>query len=311
MLENFLTVGEQVLILFILICIGAITGKCGIIKRDAIPSINSFILYFVAVSVIIKSFYRDFDVQMFKGLGIAALLAVLTHVLNIVIAHLFIHDKERKKECVLRFASVFSNCGFMAIPLQTALLGDRGVFFGAVYIAVFNIACWTYGLILMSGDKKNLSAKKIFVNPGVIGVSLGMLLFLTSVKLPEVVYMPISYLAALNTPLPMIVIGFMLWEIFSSGIKEIKGLLTNGKLYLAMIIRIVIVPLMMFAIMSLLQIERTIMLSILICASAPVAAMTSMFAEKFGGDEELSVTAVSISTILSLITMPVIISMAM
>ncbi len=311
MLQNFLTVAEQVGILFILICIGIVAGKTKLIKKEAVPSINNFVLYVVTTTVIIKSFYREFDIHMLKGIGIALALAFASHFINILIAHLVIHDKDKEKQNVLRFASVFSNSGFMAIPLQSALLGDEGVFYGAVYIAVFNILCWTYGLIIMSGDRKNLSAKKIFLNPGVIGVTVGLLIFIASVKLPEIIFMPMSYISALNTPLPMIIIGFMLWGILSNGIGEIKELISNPKLYLMMAIRLLIVPIIMFGLMSLLKIDKIIMLSILICASAPVAATTSMFAEKFGGDRQLSVAAVSISTIVSLITMPLIIGMAM
>lgn len=311
MLQNFLTVAEQVAILFILICIGAVAGKIKLIKKEAIPSLNNFVLYIVTTTVIIKSFYREFDPDMLKGLIVAIVLAVTSHLLNILIAHLVIRDKDKQKQSVLRFASVFSNCGFMAIPLQSALLGDEGVFYGAVYIAVFNIMCWTYGLILMSGDKKNLSVKKIFLNPGVVGVTTGLIIFLTSVKLPDIIYMPISYVAALNTPLPMFIIGFMLWEILSKGMNEVKTLISNPKIYLMMAVRLVVVPLLMFGLMIVLKIDKMIMLSVLICASAPVAATTSMFAEKFGGDRQLSVASVAISTIISLITMPLIVGMAM
>ncbi len=311
MLQNFIMVAEQVAILFILICIGAIAGHIGLIKKEAISSLNNFVLYVVCTMVIVKSFCRDFNTEMLKGLLVAVALAVGTHILNIIIAHLIIHDKDKKKESVLRFASVFSNCGFMAIPLQSALLGDEGVFYGAVYIAIFNIMCWTYGLILMSGDRKNLSVKKIFINPGVVGVTVGLIIFIASINLPDIVFMPISYIAALNTPLPMFIIGFMLWEILSQGFNSVRELLKSPKLYVALSIRLILVPLLVLGLMILLKVDRIILLSMLICASAPVAATTSMFAEKFGGDRKLSVAAVSISTIFSLITMPLIVGIAM
>lgn len=311
MLDNFMTVAQQVGILFILICIGVIAGKTGLIKKEAIPSLNNFVLYIVTIAVMVKSFNRPFDKEMLAGLGLATVLAIAIHVFNILLAHIIIHDKEKAKESVMRFAAVFSNCGFMAIPLQSAILGDEGVFFGAVYIAIFNILCWTYGLVMMSGDFKNLSLKKVVLNPGVIGVVVGIILFLTSAKLPELIYSPISYLAALNTPLPMVIIGFMLWQIISGGLKEIKKLFAEKKMYVVIGLRIIVVPLLVLFILKALDINSTIMQSMLICASAPVAATTTMFAEKFGGDSKLSVAIVSISTIFSLITMPVIISIGM
>jgi len=311
MLTNFMTVAEQVAILFILICIGALAGKTKLIRKEAIPSLNNFVLFVVTTSVIIKSFCREFDTDRLKGLIIAVCLAIFAHIINIFIATIVIKDKEKSKQNVLRFATVFSNCGFMAIPLQSAILGDDGVFYGAVYVAVFNIACWTYGLITMSGGKKNLSIRKIFINPGVVGVTIGMIIFVFSINLPDIIYMPLSYVAALNTPLPMIIIGFMLYEIISAGKTEIKEMLMEKKVYIAIFIRLIVMPLIMFGLMLMLKVDRLILLSNIICVSAPVAATTSMFAEKFGGDKKLSVASVGISTIISLITMPVIVSLAM
>ncbi len=314
MFTNFLTVGEQVAILFALICVGVLAGHFKLIKKEAIPSLNNFVLYIVTTMVIIKAFNREFDDKMFEGLGKTVLLVIFIHFISIVLAHIIIHDKVKERECVMRFAVVFSNCGFMSIPLQSALLGDEGVFYGAVYVALFNIFCWTYGVILMSGESRRLSVKKLILNPGVIGVVTGMIIFLLSIKLPNIIYMPISYIAALNTPLPMIIIGFKLWEIimemFFDGKFSIRRI-ANKKIYISLFIRLIVIPLSMLFFMKLLDVDKTIMLSLLICTSAPVAATTTMFAEKFGGDTKLSVVAVSMSTILSLITMPIIVGFAM
>ena len=79
-----------------------------------------------------------------------------------------VKDKEEARRRVLQFATVFSNCGYMALPLQSAILGQTGVFYGAAYIAVFNLVNWTYGLFLMGGSEVKFSIKKILINPGVI-----------------------------------------------------------------------------------------------------------------------------------------------
>ncbi|MDR0949686.1 MAG: AEC family transporter [Lachnospiraceae bacterium] len=315
MVENFIIVLEQVVILAVLIGTGAVAGKCGILKKEAIPSLNHFMLNIVSVCIIIKSFYREFDPALLRSLLIAVCLGFLSHFVGILAAHCIIksnHDKEVQTQhlSVYRFAVVFSNCGFMALPLQNALLGEDGVFFGASYVAIMNILSWTYGLAIMKGDIKSLSARKLFVNPGVIGVVLGLFLFLTGIVIPKVVIEPISYLAALNTPVPMVMIGFMLWEIFHDGLFRIRKLLGSVNLYLTMLLRLVLVPFTMLFILTLLKVDSTVSMSIMICASAPTAAATTMFSEKFGKNTDVSVTLVSISTIASLITMPLIIGFA-
>ena len=123
-----------------------------------------------------------------------------------------------------------------------------------------------------------------------------------SLKLPQVISEPIGYLAALNTPLPMIVIGY---HLASAGFN-IKGAGT----YAAIFVRLIISPLIMLGGLYLCGIRGTILVACVIAASAPCAAATTMFAEKFGGDTTLSAACVSITTLLSVITMPLIVALA-
>ncbi len=302
MTENILTVGTQVVILFVLIAVGFGCAKAKLLSDSAVKSIIDLMLYIVTPCVIVHSYQRDFDPAMLEGLGITFAASLLSHAVTIAIAHLFIHDKDKRRENVLRFGAVFSNCGYMSLPLQNALLGADGVFYGATYIAVFNIVMWTYGVFLMDGGVKSISLKKAFINPGIIGTAAGLLVFLLSLKLPQVISEPIGCLAALNTPLPMLVIGYHL----ASAKFNIRG----AGPYVSMIIRLIISPLIMLGGLYICGIRGTIPVACVIAASAPCAAATTMFAEKFGGDITLSAACVSITTLLSVITMPLIVALA-
>lgn len=302
MTENILIVGTQVAILFVLIAVGFGCSKTKILNDVAVKGIINFMLYIVTPCVIVNSYRRDFDPAMLKGLGITLAASFLSHAADILIVHLIVHDKDKRRENVLRFGSVFSNCGYMSLPLQNALLGADGVFYGATYIAVFNIVMWTYGVFLMDGGVKSISVKKAFINPGIIGTAAGFLVFLLSIRLPQVIAEPIEYISALNTPLPMIVIGYHL----ASAKFNIKGAAT----YVSMLFRLIISPLIMLTGLYLCGIHGTILVACVIAASAPCAAATTMFAEKFGGDTTLSAACVSITTIISIITMPVIVAVA-
>ena len=304
MLENFLMVGQQVLILFILIVVGVICGKVQFLTRNTAKHLTNIVLYFVTPCVVIDAFQRDFEPELLTNLGITALCAVLIHAVSIVIAYLVFRDKDISRRCVLRFGTVFSNCGFMSIPLQAALLGADGVFYGAAFVAVFNLILWSYGLLTMSGDKKTLSPKHLLLNPGVIGVAAGMVLFLFSVHLTEVLSMPVSYMAALNTPLPMIIIGFYLSR------TNLREALRDKKAYAAIALRLVAIPLLALFFMYLFQIRGVVLVACVIAAAAPIAAATTMFAAKFDRDTSLSVNLVSLSTLFSLATMPLIVGLA-
>ena len=289
--------------MLILILIGVILAKGKVLSESGVKSMTDMVLYTVTPCVIIKSFIREYDPSTLKKLLISFLIAILAHIGFIILTHLIIHDKDKSKERVLRYGTVFSNCGFMSIPLQQALLGDEGVFYATSYIAIFQLLIWSYGIIVMSGDKKYMSPKKLFLSPGLIGLAIGLIIFLFSVPIPKIIAEPISYMASLNTPLPMIIIGFHLAS--SNVLDGIK----NPKCILAMSLRLVILPLVALAVMYLCSIRGVMLVSSVISCCAPVAAITTMFSAKFGQDTSLSVNFVSLSTVLSLITMPILITL--
>ena len=207
MLDNILTVGNYVLILFVLIGVGFVCNKIKLISGKTVKEMTNFVLYIVTPCVVINSYQREFDSKMLRGLIITLIASAVSYVVTILLAHLFVRDKDKKREKTLRFGTVFSNCGYMSLPLQQVLLGSEGVFYGTTYILVFQIVLWTYGVVVMSGDLKNISLKKILINPGVTSSFVGVLFFLLSITLPSVIGEPIKHLAALNTPIPMIIIG--------------------------------------------------------------------------------------------------------
>ena len=299
----FVNVLTQVVILLILILIGVILAKGKVLSESGVKSMTDMVLYTVTPCVIIKSFIREYDPSTLKKLLISFLIAILAHIGFIILTHLIIHDKDKSKERVLRYGTVFSNCGFMSIPLQQALLGDEGVFYATSYIAIFQLLIWSYGIIVMSGDKKYMSPEKLFLSPGLIGLAIGLIIFLFSVPIPKIIAEPISYMASLNTPLPMIIIGFHLAS--SNVLDGFK----NPKCILAMSLRLVILPLVALAVMYLCSIRGVMLVSSVISCCAPVAAITTMFSAKFGQDTSLSVNFVSLSTVLSLITMPILITL--
>ncbi len=300
----FFAVFEQVVILMILMFLGVILSKVKIVNDNCIKSITEMVLLFVTPSVIIKSFIREFDVAVLKRLLFSFLIAILVHVLFILLSMLLVHSRDITSKKVLRFAVIFTNSGFMALPLQQAILGEDGVFYCSAYITIFNLFVWTYGLILMSGDKKDLNIKKLALTPGILAFVIGIIIFVFSIPVPQIIRQPIEYMAALNTPLPMIIIGYHLAN--GNIIKVFKKFSSIS----AIALRLVIFPLIVMALMYICGIRGSLFVSTVISACAPTAAMATMFASKYNSDVELSVALVSVTTIISIITMPLIITLA-
>lgn len=303
MLTSFYDVGTQVVVLFVLIAVGVLLTKLKLITEKGSRSMTDVVLYAVTPCVIVNAFQREYQPQMLSGLLTALLAAFLSMGVSVLLAELLYRKKEIPRGVVLKFAVVFSNCGFMALPLQQAILGDDGVFYGAAFVAMFNIFMWTYGLLTMSRKADLRSALKAVVNPGIIGTVIGLFLFVFSVPLPAVILSPVKMLAALNTPVPMLVIGYHLAH------ADLKRVLTDKGAYFAMALRLLIIPLAVMGVMVALHIDATVTTSTVIAVSAPVAAFTTMMAVKYGRDTELAAGIVSASALFSLITMPLVVGL--
>ena len=302
--ENLILIGQQVLVLFILIAVGFVCGKTGVITEHASKKMTDIVLYIVTPCVMVNAFQREFSVDLLGQVFIAAGIAVAVLTVSVFLTKLVFHDRDEARRKVLQFSVVFSNCGFMSLPLQKALLGDEGMFFGSVFVAIFNVVVWTYGLVDMSGDKKQLSLKRLAMNPGIIGFAAGLLVFITGVQLPVFISQPILHLANLNTPLPMLIIGFYLSN------AKLGRVFADRGAYLSMVLRLALVPVAVLFAMAPFGLNRNLVIAFVIACSAPTAATTTMFAAKFNRDVELSVGIVAASTLLSIITMPLVVSLA-
>ena len=300
----FVEVLTQIIILMILILVGFTLGKIKILCERSVSVITEIILWVVTPCVIIKSFVRKFDWAQLKSFLIIVVATLAMHLVYILISRLCFRKGKVETLRVLQAGAIFSNCGYMALPLQQSILGDDGVFYCSAFVAIFNLITWSYGIYLMSGDKKYISAKKLVLNPGMIGITIGLIIFLLSIPVHKVIYEPVAHFAALNTPLPMLVIGYYLSK------SDVSQVVKNYKAWVSMALRLIVFPLLTIGGLWAAGIRGSVLVSLAISSCAPIATITTMFSSKFKDDTELSAGLVSLSTILSLITMPPIITLA-
>ena len=300
----FLTVFTQVSILMLLIFVGFFAAKAGILTESGAKCCTDLVLILVTPCVIIKSLIREFNTDILRSLAVCFGLSLAAQVLMILLSRFLLHSADRGRERVLRFGTIFANCGFMSLPLQISLLKDDGALYGSAYIIMFNLVIWSYGVFLMSGNKTAISPKKLIVNPGLIGLTVGIVLFVSSLPVPKPVYSALDYMSTMYTPLPMIIIGYHLSK------ADILASLRDPMCLFAVALRMLVYPFVILGALYLIGIRGTLLVSIVISVSAPVAAITTMFSSKYGGDTALSVNMVSFSTVLSIASMPLVITAA-
>lgn len=296
-------VATQVAIMLLMVLTGFAAARFKWIDKNGVPQLINLLFYVVTPLVIINSFLSvEYSHDRLLSLLIMAGCAIFVHMVGLLIGWIFYRREEHSIGAVLRCTVAFSNCGFMSLPLAQALFGDVGVFFVSIYVVVHNVIIWTVGVRLF--DRSAVSFKKAFFNPGTIGVLVGLPLFLLNIPLPQIITSPIASLSSMNTPLAMIVMGFYLSR---TAARIQKG---DGKLLGCMLLRLLAVPAVSLAALSLLPIPSEVFLACMLPASAPPASNTMMFASKFGADADSASRMATVATVLSIITIPLFMTLA-
>lgn len=306
MLENIQILVSQLLVMFLLMAVGYACFRLKYLNNVGAGQMSLILTRIVSSCVIINSFQREFDPSLVIVLLEAAGCAIFAMGLSIVISHLlFRADGPHKNFADKRMCVVFTNCGFMALPLLDALYGSYGLFLGSAFIAVNNVLLWSYGVSQLCRD--TTPAQKIrnaVLNPGVVSVAIALIFFLTSFELPTIPATCISYLASLNTPVAMIILGAFLAQC------DLRSCFQDKQVYFVTALRLLILPLITMAFFLLLPLDSTLRNTMLISAAAPVAMVCSMFGQVYGTDYLFSTRTVAVSTIFSALTIPFIIALS-
>ncbi len=293
-------VGLSILVLFILIGVGFLFAKKGILTETGTKQMTEVLLYAVVPCVIINAYQRDFNPEMVKNLLLAVLFSILIHLFAILIVPHIFKKRTDNRHKINIFSVIYSNAGFIALPLVQVVYGQEGVFYAVAYLTVFNLLYWTHGVYVYTGDIKTLSIKKAILTPGVLGTLLGLILFLANIRLPVIVQQPISYLAALNTPIPMLILGTYLVRL------NIKKVIKNGGMWLVCLLRLIVFPLCAILLANLMALPDAIKLPLVMSSACPIAVVTTLFATRYGMDSAYASQLVSMTNILSVVTIPLV-----
>ncbi len=292
---------NQILIMFALILIGYLLVRKGLLNRQSTKDFPTLLVYGAMPCVILNAYNLEFSAQRFAFLGLAFLLAALVHLVSFVIARLFF----KHEDGIMEFSAAFSNAGFIGIPLVQAALGEEAVFYVSSFVAFLMIMQFTYGAYIITKSTKVIALRNMLKMPVLISTFIGILLFVSQIRYPAFLGRTISIIAALNTPLAMINIGIYLSEI------SLISLFMKGLVYRASLVRLVIIPLALVLVFKPIPESLNLLkMTMLIAASAPSPANVTIIAETYQRDVDDAVRTVSLSTLLSIITLPLIVALA-
>lgn len=293
MLEHSRIVLEQIIIMFLLMAVGYLLFRREILDNVMTKKLSTLLNTFVGPCCIIEAFHREFEREMAANLGISFFAAALVLSISMVIANrIYPRSQPDRRNCI-----VLTNNGFMAIPLLTAMFGPLGVFLGAGHIVAMLIAQWTYAVGQLDPNYR-FTPRRILTTPGMIGVMLGMVVFLSPVKLPGTVFSAVTMIADVNTPLAMLILGAYLAQI------RWRDMFCNPEIWKAALLRMLLIPAVTVAVLLLLPMDPTTKLVLMVAIAAPTGISTAMFAQMFDTDYLFATRVVGLTTLLSLGLLP-------
>ena len=300
---------KQVIVMFLLLLTGFVLYKKKIVSDDGKKQITNIVLYVVTPCLIISTYQMDYDSETAKNIVLGLIMSAAGITLSIIVANIVRIKAKKESLATERFAMTFSNCGFMGIPLINSVFAEIGVLYCTTYVTMFNLFCWTYGIMLMDSNKekrKKTLAERIkpLCTTTIFAIIAGLVMYFSGIKLPKTINTTVDYIASMNTPLAMIVSGIYIAQ------SDILGAFKKLRVYFLTFVKCIVIPLIYMLCIIPLPLDYTLRMSMLICMSCPTAANTMLFANRFGGDEKQGSYVFTFTTLISVVTIPLVMFIA-
>lgn len=293
---------QQIVQLFLMIFMGYLIVKTGLVRDDDSKVLSKIILYLIVPCVIINAFQVDYTTDTVKGLLIAFAASVMTQVILLVVisvAGKLLHLNEVEASSVY-----YSNSGNLIVPIVTFILGQEWVLYGCVFMSVQLVFLWTHCKKIISREA-SYDLKKIILNINMISIFIGVILFFTGIRLPEIIRNTLASVGTMIGPASMIVTGML----FAG--MNLKQIFANKRVYFITFLRLIAVPLIALVLIKLSNLAsfsadgNKIMLIVFLAIITPSASTVTQMCQVYGNDSKYASAINVMTTLLSIITMPV------
>lgn len=292
---------EQITELFLMIFMGFLIVKTGLLKDDDSKVLSKIVLYLIIPCVIINAFQVDYTMDTVKGLLIALAASVMLQIILLIIISAFgklLHLNE------VEIASVYySNSGNLIVPIVTFILGQEWVLYGCVFMSVQLVFLWTHCKKILSRET-SYDWKKIILNINMISIFIGVILFFTRIRLPEIIGNTLSAVGSMIGPASMFVTGML----FAG--MNLKQIFANKRVYFISFLRLIAVPLFSLILLKISHLAslsadgNQIMLIVFLAVITPSASTVTQMCQVYGNDSRYASAINVVTTLFSIITMP-------
>lgn len=291
---------NQVLLLFIPIAVGYAIAKLRVVDGTFAKNLSAFIFNVALPCSIVSALQFDFDRQLLIKSALLIVISVLIIAVSYVVGLITARALKMKgfSKNVAVYSIVFSNFSFMGYPMAQAFMGDKGLLYATMFSVPLYAAVQSFGFALIDSGEKMRFKKTYILNPPLIAVAVGFVMFLCGVRLGGAIDSTVRTFGAMTTPLAMVLVGLTL------SLEPLSRAFKNPKFYVTALIRLVLLPLAMFYLLRLAGVDIDICRVSAICTMMPVAANIIVTSAAFGKDTADPARSVLLTTVLSAVTIP-------
>ena len=293
---------NQILVLFLLIGVGFFCRRAGILNQNSVSSLSKFLLNVCIPAMIIYSMQIPFSESIAENSGVLLVSAVLYYLISFAVCWVtpYVLRCKREEFGVFRFMSMFSNSMFMGFPILSMLYGSEAIFYAAIFNIPFTLLTYSVGIWLLRSGKGGVSFSwKILLNTAFLSTFVGIAFFITSFSIPDPFYGALGLLSDVTTPLSLVVTGGFLASL------DTRAIFSNVRQYFAAGIRLLVIPMLTFAVCSQFISDPLILGIAVVTAGMPAAVNTVILAEEHDARPDIAAQGVFISTLLCVVTLPI------
>lgn len=283
---------------FLLLLMGAILRKSGILTGDAKGTLTDLVIYLILPCNIINSFRIEFNLEILRNFMVVILVAVAIQVFCMFLSKVLYRKEPLGRRKVLQYATLVSNAGFMGNPIAEGVFGAGGLMYASIYLIPQRIVMWSAGLACFteSEDRKTV-IRKIVTHPCIVAVYIGLLLMFTQMELPAFLSTTIRSLGACTTSISMLLIGTILADVDLRDMVSIPVLKYTA-------IRLFVIPLAAYIGCRMFRVDSLVAGVAVLLAAMPAGSTTAILASKYDGDYEFATKCVVFSTLMTLVSVP-------
>ena len=301
----FILIFEQLLKIFFIMLLAFVCYNIKLVSQEGNRSVSNLLLLVVNPCLILTVYQETgYDPDLVKGLLLAFAAAAVSHIIGIFISTVLIRPEGRTDYGIERYNAMYSNCGFIGIPLINSVLGSSGVFYLTAYMVAFNLFSWTHGVILMEKKCSLRNLKEGVLSPMFLSTVAAVLLFFIRFRIPGVLLDSLNYIADMNTPLAMMVAGFSVAQ------ADLGKMFRNFRIYYISFIKLILLPVIMTALLMIMRLPSDVASTVLIGTACPAAATGTMMAIRYKQNYTYSSEIFALTTVLSLVTIPAVVFLA-